>query len=60
MSHESEFEYYEVPSFGNIKFVFDSNGNGWFCPGDASNDGDFFSQGCERAESIVYDRGFGG
>jgi hypothetical protein len=60
MTTENSFEYYEVPAFGNIKFVIDANGNGWFCPSDASGNENLSSQGCERADSVTHDRAFGG
>lgn len=53
-------ETFEVPTHGNLKYVRDSRGRGWFCPSQARSHNDLAGQGCQPAEEIVFDRGFGG
>ena len=57
MEHRSNDQIKNHPS---VKFVLDSQGNGWYCDANVSEDGDLFSQGCLREEEVIYDRGFGG
>jgi hypothetical protein len=53
-------ETQEVPVNGNLKYVRDARGRGWFCPSHARANGDFAGHGCQPAEDVVFDRGFGG
>ena len=50
----------QIQNHLSVKFVLDSQGNGWYCDAKVSEDGDLFSQGCLREEEVIYDRGFGG
>ena len=44
----------------SVKLVRDGHGNAWLCDASVSGSGDLASQGCTRADDVIYDRSFGG
>ena len=49
---------YEVPKHGNVKYLRDGNGRGWFCPTVARSSSDLAVQGCQPADDVLFDRGW--
>ena len=57
MMNQSDFEILTAP---NVKFVLDSQGNGWYCDAAVNEGSDLHGQGCVSEEDWHYDRMFGG
>jgi hypothetical protein len=57
MMNQSDFEILTAP---NVKFVLDSQGNGWYCDAAVNENSDLHGQGCVSEEDWHYDRMFGG
>jgi hypothetical protein len=44
----------------NVKMVRDGHGELWLCDAEVGTRTNLAGQGCVRAESVIYDRMFGG